>query len=72
MERSNLLRIAREARGLSLRCAAQLARMDAGQLSKIERGRAGMTLDSFLRLSRVLGLKDVAKALAPFVQDQAP
>ena len=64
------LRIEREARGLSLRGAARLADIDPGQLSRVERGTAGMTLNSFLRLSRVLGLKDVAKALAPFVNDR--
>ena len=60
------LRVLREARGLSLRGAARLAQIDVGQLSKLERGIGGVSLDTALRLARVLGLADVEKALRPF------
>src|SRR5687768_11577209 len=61
------LRAVREAQGLGLRQAARLSGIDPGYLSKVERGEGGLRLDSLHRLARVLGLKDLARLLAPYV-----
>lgn len=66
---SSKLRIVREARGLSLREAAKLARMDPAQLSRLERGRGGLSVSAAVRLARALGLPDVGKTLSPFVAE---
>ena len=65
------LRVLREARGLSLRTTANLAGIDAGQLSRLERGAGGISIDAAIRVARVLGLTEVPKALAPFTVDRS-
>jgi transcriptional regulator with XRE-family HTH domain len=65
--RTSRLRILREARGLSLREVARIAGIDVGQLSRLERGGAGASIQTAIRLARVLGLTDAAKALKPFI-----
>ncbi len=70
MRTLNRLRVAREARGLSLRDVAELAGIDAGQLSRIETGKSGLTVEVLLRLARTLGLKDLARVVAPFVESR--
>jgi transcriptional regulator with XRE-family HTH domain len=67
MNETSKLRIAREARGLSLREAAELAGIDPAQLSRLERGQAGASLNTVLRVAQVLGLRRVREALAPFL-----
>jgi transcriptional regulator with XRE-family HTH domain len=69
MKRTNIskLRLLREARGLSLRATAEMAQMDSAQLSRLERGEGGVSLESAVRLARVLGLTGVPKALEPFI-----
>lgn len=62
------LRVLREARGLSLREAAKLAELDPAQLSRVERGLGGLSLDGACRLGRVLGLPNIERALKPFSQ----
>jgi transcriptional regulator with XRE-family HTH domain len=52
----NRLRALREARGLSLRQVARDAGIDPGTLSKVERGRRGLSLLSALSLAHVLGV----------------
>jgi transcriptional regulator with XRE-family HTH domain len=61
------LTIYRQARGLTLRETAQLAEIDPGQLSKLERGLGGISVDAAIRLARTLGMRDVLKALGAFV-----
>jgi transcriptional regulator with XRE-family HTH domain len=65
--RLSKLRLLREARGLSLRAAAEMARIDPAQLSRLERGEGGLSLEAAARLARVLGLHAVSKALEPFI-----
>ena len=60
-------RAIREARGLSLREAARQAQIDPAHLSKVERGIEGLSIDALARLARVLGLSDLAGALAAHV-----
>jgi transcriptional regulator with XRE-family HTH domain len=63
----SVLREARLAKGLSLANVARRADIDLGQLSKVERGAAGLSIGSLLRLADVLGLTEVTDALEPFV-----
>jgi transcriptional regulator with XRE-family HTH domain len=64
------LRIYREARGLTLRETGKLSDITPGYLSRVERGEKSLSLESTIRLARVLGLKDVLRALAPFCASQ--
>jgi transcriptional regulator with XRE-family HTH domain len=61
------LRIYRESRGLTLRKTAELADIDIAQLSRLEHGQGGISLEAAVRLARVLGMKDVPRVLAPFL-----
>ncbi|WP_282947840.1 helix-turn-helix domain-containing protein [Cellulomonas endometrii] len=63
-------RAIREARGLSLREAARLSGMSSAHLSRAERGIDGLSLDALSRLVRVLGLSDLAAALAAVMPTQ--
>jgi transcriptional regulator with XRE-family HTH domain len=60
------LRDARRARGLSLGKVYRETGIDASQLSKVERGEAGLSIDALLRLAECLGLDDLTEALEPF------
>jgi transcriptional regulator with XRE-family HTH domain len=59
----------REANGLSLRETARQAGMDPAHLMRVERGEAGLSIDSLQRLTRVLGPPQLAKLLEPYVHD---
>jgi transcriptional regulator with XRE-family HTH domain len=52
------LRAVRLLQGLGLRETARRAGMDHAQLSRIERGQEGLSLDALSRLAKVLGLRD--------------
>ena len=67
VERPNPLRSFRTAQGLGLRELARRIQMDPQQLSLIERGKAGVTVDRLHSLAAALGLKQLAKHLSPFV-----
>lgn len=60
------LREVRRAQGLSLRRAAALAEIDAGHLSRVERGEAYLSLDALARLGDVLGLRELTRLLEPY------
>ena len=60
------LREIREERRLSLREAARRAGIDPTQLSRVERGRAGLSVDAAARLAAVLGMRGLPQRLAPF------
>jgi len=60
------LRTIREAQGLTLREVAQPAKLDIGHLSRIERGQAGLTIDSLYRLAAVLQLRELKRMLEPY------
>jgi transcriptional regulator with XRE-family HTH domain len=62
------IRSLREARGLSLRETARRADMDPAHLLRVERGEAGLSIDSLQRLARVLGPAELAKMLNPYVE----
>jgi transcriptional regulator with XRE-family HTH domain len=57
----------REANGLSLRETARRADMDPAHLLRVERGDAGLSIDSLQRLAHVLGPAELAKLLNPYV-----
>jgi transcriptional regulator with XRE-family HTH domain len=61
------LRALREANGLSLRETARQAGMDPAHLLRVERGEAGLSIDSLQRLSRILGPEQLARLLNPYV-----
>lgn len=63
------LRRTREARGLSLRQAAELAGMDSAHLSRVERGVEGLSVASLARLASVIGLTRLAFDLAAVLGD---
>ncbi len=60
------LRAVRIAQGLSLREAAKQAGMTAAHLSRVERGEKQLSVDALGRLAEVLGLRDLARLLAPY------
>jgi transcriptional regulator with XRE-family HTH domain len=64
------LREIREKRRLSLRETARRSRIDPAQLSRVERGRAGLSVDAAARLAAVLGMRGLPKRLAPFRRPQ--
>lgn len=57
-------RAARVARGLSLREVARRTDIDPSQLSKVERGMVGLSVENLRRLADVLELRDLTAALA--------
>jgi transcriptional regulator with XRE-family HTH domain len=65
----NPIRAVRLAQGKRLRETARRIPMDPGQLSKIERGEAGLTLEALAGIARVLELRDLYRHLAPFVRE---
>ncbi|MFG1826745.1 helix-turn-helix domain-containing protein [Microbispora bryophytorum] len=64
------LREARLRKGLSLRDAAALARLDCGHLSRAERGQAQLSVEALYRLAVVLDLRRLRYTLAPFLPEQ--
>lgn len=66
------LRAVREAQGLGLREAAERAGLDPAHLSRVERGRASLSVNSLVRLARVLELKDLAKLLSQYERQGEP
>lgn len=61
------IRAMREANGLSLRETARRAGIDPAHLMRVERGEAGLSIESLQRLARVLGPEQLVKLLAPYV-----
>ncbi len=60
------LRAARLASGRSLRNVAAEVKIDPGQLSRIERGTEGVSIEALLRLAIALRLVDLAAAIQPY------
>jgi transcriptional regulator with XRE-family HTH domain len=60
------VRALREANGLSLRETARRAEIDPAHLMRVERGEAGLSIDSLQRLARVLGPAQLVKLLEPY------
>jgi transcriptional regulator with XRE-family HTH domain len=63
-------RIVREARGWSPRDVALNASIDAGHLSRVERGEKGLSVASMYSLATVLDLEELARVLAPHIEDR--
>ncbi len=61
------LRAVREAQGLGLREVARRAGIDPTQLSRVERGKASLSVPALQRLAAALGLRDLARLLRPYV-----
>ena len=62
------LRAVREAHGLGLREVARRAEIDPAHLSRAERGERTLSLDALLRVSRVLGLRELERLLTPYTR----
>ena len=62
------LRAVREAHGLGLRDVAERAAVDQGQLSRVERGLSGLSVDSLARVAGVLGLDELERLLRPHLR----
>ena len=62
------LKAVREARGLGLRDVAERAAVDQGQLSRVERGLSGLSVDSLARVAGVLGLEELERLLRPHLK----
>ena len=65
------LRAVREAHGLGLRAVAVRAQIDPAHLSRVERGQQGLSLEALLRLSRVLGLKELERLIVPYTRSNS-
>ena len=63
------LRVIREAHGWSVRDVAERAGVDPGHLSKIERGLAGVSVETLASIATVLGLTELATLLAPYIRE---
>ena len=63
---------ARRSRAGSVRAVARLARIDAGQLSKVERGQASLSVDALYRLAVVLNLRQLIRQLEELGLAQQP
>jgi transcriptional regulator with XRE-family HTH domain len=63
-------RTMRKAQGLSLARAAELAGIDKGHLSRVERGQAGLSIDALRRLAVVLELRELARLLEPYTSEK--
>lgn len=68
--RASALREIREAKGLTLRAAAQQSSIDPGYLSKVERGQKQLSIESLYRLAVVLELAELAETLKPFLPER--
>jgi transcriptional regulator with XRE-family HTH domain len=62
----------RQAQGLSLARVSELAGVDIGHLSRIERGQAGLSISTLARLAKVLGLRDLEQHLDLYRRDETP
>jgi len=65
------LRAVRKAQGLSLSQVAQRSGVDVGHLSRVERGQAGLSIDTLARLAKVLGLHELERLLEQYRRDGA-
>ena len=66
------LRAVRQAQGRSLRDVGTPAEIDPAHLSRVERDEKSLSVDALYRLAKVLGLRELAKQLAPFVSETRP
>jgi transcriptional regulator with XRE-family HTH domain len=64
------LRVVRKSQGLGLRETARRAGIDHAQLSRVERGEAGLSVDALYRLARVLNIRQLADLLEQYIGEE--
>lgn len=57
---------------MTLTETARLAGLDPAHLQRVERGHAGLSIDSLQRLAAVLGPPELAQMLAPYAAAPTP
>ena len=65
------IRVIRRARGMSLRALAEAAAVSKSHLSRVEQGKATLSLAALLRVARELGLKELEDQLTQYVKEAA-
>ena len=60
------LRAVREARGLGLRAVAARSGIDPAHLSRVERGKANLSVEALHRLATALALPELERLLRPY------
>lgn len=65
----NPLRSVRHAHGMSLHDLAKETDIDAGTLSRLERGLRPLRVSQLHAIARALGLRELADRLAPFIHE---
>ena len=63
------LRAVREAKGLTLTEVARQAKIDPAHLSRVERGRRGLSVESLARVAKVLELRDLERLLRVHLEE---
>lgn len=63
------LRSARVSRGWTLRQVAQRSGINAGHLSRVERGKKQLSVEALYRLATALELRELSQLLKPYVLD---
>jgi transcriptional regulator with XRE-family HTH domain len=64
------LRAIREAKGLTLTDVAKQAGIAPAHLSRVERGRRGLSVESLARVAKVLGLRDLERLLRVHLEEE--
>lgn len=64
-------RALRRSKGLTLVQVATKADLDPGHLSRIERGQSKLSVESFHRLAKALGLRELTSMMEPFVEERS-
>jgi transcriptional regulator with XRE-family HTH domain len=62
------LRAVRESKGLTVTETAKRAGIAAAHLSRVERGKRGLSVESLARLARVLDLRDLERLLRVHIE----
>lgn len=60
-------RAVRKAQGIGLRELSRRSGVDAAHLSRVERGEAGLSVETLGRVARALDLKDLVCLLEPYI-----
>jgi transcriptional regulator with XRE-family HTH domain len=63
------LRAVRQSQGLTLTDVAKRAGIAPGHLSRVERGRRGLSVEALARLAKVLDLRDLERLLRVHLEE---
>jgi transcriptional regulator with XRE-family HTH domain len=63
------LRAVRQSQGLTLTDVAKRAGVSPGHLSRVERGRRGLSVEALARLAKVLDLRDLERLLRVHLEE---